>query len=130
MFALLADVDGYQRWWPQVRESRRIDADSGRVRIRSLLPYTLELVLVRRVQDQRRGILRVEVDGDLRGWCAWQLSEAGAGTRAQLSQEVEAAAPVLARAPLAMRGLLRANHAYIMRSGERGLSAHLASVRR
>jgi uncharacterized protein YndB with AHSA1/START domain len=126
VYAVLADVEGYQSWWPQVREIHRIDADSGRVRIHSLLPYTLDLVLARVVQDEARGILRVDIDGDLQGWCAWQFSEEGAGTRAQFSQEVEVRAPALRRARLAVRPLLRGNHAHMMRSGERGLRAHLA----
>lgn len=125
VYAALADVDGYDRWWPQVRAIHRIDADSGRVLIRSLLPYTLDLVLARAVQDEARGILRVDVDGDLHGWCAWHFSAEGAGTRAQFSQEVEVRAPILQRMPFALRPLLRGNHAHMMRSGERGLRAHL-----
>ena len=125
VYAALADVDSYDSWWPQVRAIHRIDADSGRVLIRSLLPYTLDLVLACAVQDEARGILRVDVDGDLQGWCAWQFSAEGAGTRAQFSQEVEVMAPILQRMPFALRPLLRGNHAHMMRSGERGLRAHL-----
>jgi hypothetical protein len=130
VFATLVDVQGYPRWWPQVRETHPIDADSGRVRIRSLLPYTLDLVLVRAVQDEAHGILRVDVEGDLRGWCSWQFSTEGAGTRAQFSQEVDVTAPMLQRAPSAIRPLLRGNHAHMMRSGERALRRHLAGPRR
>ena len=96
------------------------------MRIRSLLPYTLELVLVRDIQDEDQKILRVSVDGDLRGWCAWQLSAEGAGTRARFSQEVEVTVPVLQRMPFALRPLLRGNHAHMMRSGERGLRTLLS----
>ncbi|MDQ1536760.1 MAG: hypothetical protein QOE58_1153 [Actinomycetota bacterium] len=124
---MLADVEQYVQWWPQVREIYRIDEDSGRVRIRSLLPYTLELVLERSVQDEARGVLKVDVSGDLQGWCAWQFSADGAGTRADFSQEVEVTAPTLRRAPFAVRPLLRGNHAHMMRSGERGLRDHLAA---
>ena len=126
VYAALADVDGYDHWWPQIREIHRIDADSGRVRIRSLLPYTLDLVLTRAVQDEALGILRVDLDGDLRGWCAWQLAAEGAGTCARFSEEVEVTPPLLRRAPLVTRPLLRGNHAHMMRSGERGLRAYLA----
>jgi len=126
---VLADVEGYQRWWPQIREIRRIDADSGQVRIRSLLPYTLDLVLARAVQDKAGGTLRVNIDGDLQGWCAWQLSAEGPDTRAEFSQEVGVTARVLRRAPLAVRPLLRGNHTHMMRSGERALRHHLASPR-
>jgi hypothetical protein len=126
VYETLADVDGYQRWWPQIREIQRIDADTGRVWIRSLIPYTLDLVLHRAVQDEARGVLRVDIDGDLQGWCAWQVSAEGGGTRAQFSQEVDVTVTMLQRAPLAVRPLLRGNHAYMMRSGERGLQSHLA----
>lgn len=122
-------MDGYPRWWPQVREVQPIDADTGRVRIRSVLPYTLDLVLHRGVLDEAGGILRVDIDGDLRGWCAWRLSAEETGTRAEFSQEVEVTEATLQRAPLAVRPLLRGNHAYMMRSGERGLECHLASRR-
>jgi uncharacterized protein YndB with AHSA1/START domain len=125
VYAALADVDGYARWWPQIREIHRIDTDSGRVRIRSLLPYTLTLVLTRAIQDETGGILRVNVDGDLRGWCAWQLTAEETGTSARFTEEVEVTVPLLQRAPFATRPLLRANHAHMMRSGQRGLSAHL-----
>jgi hypothetical protein len=127
VYAVLADVERYVLWWPQVREIHRIDEDSGRVWIRSLLPYTLELVLERSVQDEARGVLKVDVTGDLHGWCAWQFSADGAGTRADFSQEVEVTVPTLRRAPFAVRPLLRGNHAHMMRSGERGLREHLAS---
>ena len=126
VYAALADVERYQRWWPQVREIQRRDAATGRVRVRSLLPYTLDLVLARDVEDEASGILRVDLTGDLRGWCAWHLTPEGTGTRALFSQEVEVEAPLLKRVPLAVRPLLRGNHAFMMRSGERGLRRYLA----
>ena len=45
--AALADIEGYPRWWPQIRSLERIDETSGRGRIRSALPLTLHLVLTR-----------------------------------------------------------------------------------
>ena len=125
VFAALADVEDYERWWPQIREVHRIDADRGRVRIRSLLPYTLDLVLARSIRDETGGILRVDIAGDLQGWCAWELTPDQAGTRAQFSQEVQVTVPMLQRAPFAIRPLLRGNHAHMMRSGERGLRKYL-----
>lgn len=125
VFAALADVEDYGRWWPQIREVHRIDADSGQVRIRSLLPYALDLVLARSIQDETDGILRVDIAGDLQGWCAWELTPEGVGTRAQFTQEVQVTVPMLQRAPFAIRPLLRGNHAHMMRSGERGLRKYL-----
>jgi uncharacterized protein YndB with AHSA1/START domain len=128
VYAALADIEGYLRWWTQVRAISHIDADSARVKIRSLLPYTLDLVLTRAAQDEAGGILRVDIEGDLQGWCAWELSDEKAGTRAGFSQEVVVMAPLLGRAPSALRPLLRANHTHLMRSGESGLSQHLDSL--
>jgi len=125
VYAALAEVEDYPRWWPQIREIHRIDADSGRVRIRSLLPFTLDLVLARALEDRAGGILRVDITGDLQGWCAWQLNAIGSVTRAQFSQEVHVLVPMLQRVPFAVRPLLRGNHAHMMRSGERGLSRYL-----
>ena len=96
------------------------------MRIRSLLPYHLDLVLTRDAQDKTHGILQVLVDGDLHGWCAWQLTSEGTGTRAVFSQEVEVTSPMLRRVPFAIRPLLRGNHSHMMRSGERGLRRYLA----
>jgi carbon monoxide dehydrogenase subunit G len=125
VYSALADVEGYARWWPQVREIHRIDPNSGRVRVKSLLPYSLDLVLARAVEDESGGILRVDIAGDLSGWCGWQVSSVGAGTRARFSQEVDVTVPMLQRAPRAIRPLLRVNHEHMMRSGERGLRRHL-----
>ncbi len=65
------------------------------------------------------------VAGDLQGWCAWQVTSEGTGTRAVFSQEVEVTSPMLRRAPFAIRPLLRGNHTHMMRSGERGLRGYL-----
>jgi len=128
VYTTLADIEGYLRWWPQVREIAHIDDDSARVKIRGLLPYTLDLVLTRAAQDEESGILRVDIEGDLQGWCAWELDDESTGTRAVFSQEVVVMAPLLGRAPPALRPLLRANHAHLLRAGESGLRAHLDSL--
>lgn len=128
VYAALADVEGYQRWWPQVREIHRIDDATSRVRIRSLLPYTLDLVLARSVVDEPGGLLKVDVGGDLQGWCAWELTAQGGTTRAVFSQEVEVTVPALRRASAVVRPLFRGNHSAMMWSGERGLRVHLTSL--
>jgi len=97
------------------------------VSIRSLLPYTLELVLRREVEDPGTGELRAAVRGDLHGWSAWHLRQGADGTTvAAYRQEVELRAPVLRQVSFAARPLLRVNHTVMMRDGERGLRAHLA----
>ena len=127
VYAVLADVERYQQWWPQVRGAERIDEESGRTRIRSVLPYTLDLVLRREVEDEGAGRLRVGVSGDLEGWCEWTLAEEGGGTVARFDQEAVVTPALLARTAALTAPLLRANHAWMMRSGHAGLARHLAA---
>lgn len=108
----LADIEGYPRWWPQVRSVEQIDAVSGRGRIRSLLPITLRMVLTREIEDREGGHLRVALDGDLTGWAGWTVEESAGGSVATLAPFV-----------------LQANHAWMMRQGRRGLAKDLLSRR-
>jgi hypothetical protein len=124
VFRALADVERYAAWWPQVRRTERIDDESGRAAIRSFLPYTLDLVLRRETEDPESGTLRVGVSGDLEGWCQWQL-EPGLGTRAVFDQEAVVTPRLLVRTAHVTGPLLRANHAWMMRSGRLGLAAYL-----
>ena len=132
VFAALADVDRYAEWWPQVRTAERIDADSGHTAIRSLLPYTLHLVLRREVEDEQSGHLRVGVSGDLEGWCQWRIRGAGDGgdgadgTTAVFDQEAVLTPRLLARTADLTGPLLRANHAWMMRAGRGGLDRYLS----
>jgi len=126
VYAALADVERYAVWWPQVLGVGRVDDESGRTRARSVLPYTLDLVLTRSVADERARRLRVTVDGDLRGWSQWLLEPADAGgTLAHFTQEVEVTSRLLRWGSRVARPLLLANHAGMMREGERGLTAYL-----
>jgi hypothetical protein len=124
VYGALADVDRYAVWWPQVRRTERIDDQSGRAWVRSFLPYTLDLVLRRETEDPDAGMLRVEVSGDLEGWCQWQV-EPGDSGRAVFDQEAVVTPRLLARGSSVSGPLLRANHAWMMRCGRLGLAAYL-----
>jgi hypothetical protein len=129
VFDALADVERYAAWWPQVRSAERIDDESGRTHIRSFLPYTLHLVLRREVEDRSSGHLRVEVSGDLGGWCEWRVRNDGNGTGASVAefdQQAIVTPTLLARTARVTGPLLRANHAWMMRSGRAGLADYLA----
>jgi hypothetical protein len=127
VYDALADVDRYAVWWPQVRRVERIDEESGRVSIRSFLPYTLHLVLRREDEDPGSGVLRVGVSGDLEGWCQWQVEPTGGG-RAVFDQEARVTPRLLARTRQVTGPLLRANHAWMMRCGQAGLAAYLRTA--
>lgn len=142
MYAVLAAVGEYPTWWPQVRSVERIDADSAVVAVRSVLPYTLRLVLTRDLEDPDLGVLRVRVGGDLSGWSQWDVlrgaqtrsadggraggSDAhagggGAATVARFTEQVEVTG-ALGRVAGPAAPLLRANHRAMMRAGARGLA--------
>ena len=130
VFHVLADVERYAVWWPQVRAAERIDEESGRTAIRSFLPYTLDLVLRREVEDASSGRLRVGVSGDLEGWCQWRVRSDGSETRetvAEFEQEAVLTPRLLARTAQVTGPLLRANHSWMMRSGRAGLARYLAA---
>jgi len=132
VFDALADVERYAAWWPQVRTVQRIDEHSGRTAVRSFLPYTLDLVLRREVEDEASRALRVAVSGDLEGWCQWQVEQAtdhDGGTVATFDQVALVTPALLARTARLTAPLLRANHAWMMRSGRAGLAAYLRATR-
>ncbi|WP_432012739.1 SRPBCC family protein [Streptomyces cucumeris] len=129
VFAVLADGDRYPRWWPQVREARRIDGRTGTARFRSLIPYDLEVTVREARQDAAAGVLEIMFSGDLDGWARWTVTARDGGTRALFEQEVVARKPLLRRFALPGRPVFRLNHALMMRAGCRGLRAHLDAVR-
>lgn len=122
LFDRLVDVADYPSWWPQVRDVRRVDARTVRVRVRSALPYDLDLVLTRVTADRDAGRLRVDLAGDLRGWAAFDLRRTRGGTVVDYHQEVVTAGRI-AHLPRALDPVLRANHAWMMRGARRGLGA-------
>ena len=126
VYPVLADIERYDAWWPQIRRITRLDDESGEVVIRSLLPWTLRLHLHRDVEDPEALTLRAAVRGHLHGWSGWELRPGPGGTHAAYRQEVELRAPGLRQVSFLLRPVLRANHAAMMRAGERGLRAHLA----
>ncbi|WP_338537568.1 SRPBCC family protein [Janibacter terrae] len=124
----LADVEHYSRWWPQVRSVEPLGDGSGRAVIRSLLPLTLHLLLLRETEDREGGRLRVRLDGDLVGWARWSVDTAPGGSRALFEQDVRVAARWSRAATLAP-AVLRANHAWMMRQGRAGLARELSPRR-
>lgn len=125
VYAILADVENYPRWWPQVHAARRIDATSGELRCRSVLPYDVVFVMRRELEDPAAGVLRASLTGDLVGTGQWTVTTAGAGSLAVFDEDVAVGHGLLHAAGRLLRPLLRFNLDHMMRSGEQGLRAHL-----
>lgn len=130
VFAVLADGDGYPSWWPQIRDAARLDEASGRARFRSFLPVSLDVTLREELVDPIAGVLRARLDGDLAGWSQWTVHpDADAEyTVVHFVQQVDFTKHVAVVPLWPLRPFLRANHAYMMRSGRRGLVRHLAEI--
>lgn len=123
VYAVCANVDAYPVWWREIRSIERIDEDSGTALIRSVLPYTLRLRMTREHQDPVERRLRTGLAGDLTGWAEFHIEPAPSGESAvAYRQEVVLTAPVLRRVAPLLGPALRANHALMMRSCERGMA--------
>jgi ribosome-associated toxin RatA of RatAB toxin-antitoxin module len=126
-YRVLEDVADYPRWWPEVRRVRRLDAHRGELTVRSLLPYDLVFTVAVARRDPVARVLEAALDGDLRGWSRWTVTEAGpCACRVLFEEDVRPGRPLMRRLALPARPLFTANHALMMRSGRRGLRARLA----
>lgn len=126
-FRALRETEDYVAWWPEIKETRRLDEDRVEARIRSVLPYDLTMVLERTRDDAEAGVLEARMTGDLEGFSRWVIRPDGrGGTVLLFEEEAVPQKPLMRRlAPIA-RPLFRWNHALMMRSAERGLRAYLA----
>ncbi|HEU4513330.1 MAG TPA: SRPBCC family protein [Nocardioidaceae bacterium] len=125
LFHLLADVAAYPTWWPQVRAVAGVDEDTAHVVVRSVLPYSLDLTLVRAVEDADAGVLEARIHGQLEGWSRWRLSGNGSSTRLLYEQEVTVQGRLMELGSRLARPLLVANHDAMMRGGRNGLLARV-----
>jgi hypothetical protein len=126
VYAVLADVETYPQWWPQVRSTRRVDDTSGEVTCRSLLPYDLVFVLHRDLEDPERRVLRARMTGDLVGTSQWTVTADGDGSLAVFDEDVAVGKGGLRAAGRVLRPALRFNHDLMMRAGERGLRRYVS----
>lgn len=125
VFDALVDLLSWPLWWPDVRDVRRIDDDTAELTCRALLPYALNFRVHRAEQDHHAGRLRVDMTGDLEGYCIGVVGPRATGARLAIDQRVVVNKPLLrAFAPVA-RPLFQANHALMMRRGQRGLRRYL-----
>ncbi|GLZ29361.1 polyketide cyclase [Lentzea sp. NBRC 105346] len=126
VFDVLADIGSYPVWWPEVKQAIRVHDECAELRCRSVLPFDLVFRASHSAEDRQAGLLRADLEGDLEGFASWELTGRDGGTDVLFDQLVEARKPLLRKAALVAKPLLRANHEMMMRSGERGLREYLA----
>jgi ribosome-associated toxin RatA of RatAB toxin-antitoxin module len=128
VYDVLADVETYPRWWPQVRKARRLDDLSGELTCRSLLPYDLVFRMRQEVRDPDGLVLRAHMDGDLTGTTQWTITPDGTDASiAVFDEDVSVGSGLLHTAGRLFRPALKFNHDLMMRAGEKGLRKHLSS---
>ncbi|MFK4101847.1 SRPBCC family protein [Streptomyces sp. NPDC019531] len=128
VYDVLERAEEYPRWWPQVREVRRLDDTSGLVTIRAVLPYDLVFTAREVRRDRTAGVLEIAMTGDLDGWACWTITADGDGSLAHYDQVTEVHKPLLRRFAVPGRPIFLANHRLMMRAGRRGLTAYLEAV--
>jgi uncharacterized protein YndB with AHSA1/START domain len=128
VYAALERVEDYPRWWPQVREVTRLGDRTGKIRIRSVLPYDLTLTVREVRRDPAAGVLQAALSGDVDGWSRWTVTAHGTGSLVRYDQEVRVRKALLRRFAVPGRPFFRANHWLMMRAGRRGLAARLEAV--
>lgn len=121
--AVLVELEHYPDWWPQVLAVARVDDDHARVLCRSVLPYTLDLVLGAVSRDLPQ--LETSIDGDLVGEVRWQLSATRTGTRLDYEQDVDVTG-VMAHFARPFGRVMRWNHERMMVGCRDGLASRLS----
>jgi uncharacterized protein YndB with AHSA1/START domain len=127
VYGALADPRSYPLWWPEIREVRQLDARTGQMTFRSLLPYELAVTVHEVRQDPSARVLEARLTGDLEGTTRWTVTSRGdGGAVAVFHEDVVANRPLMRRLALPGRPAFRVNHALMMINGRKGLTHCLA----
>jgi hypothetical protein len=130
VYAVLERLPDYPLWWPQVRSvTSKPNGSSAELVCRSSLPYELRFVTTQSVRDAVGRVLEATMTGDLEGFSRWTISADPDGTTATFDEEVVATKRLLRWLEPVARPAFKANHARMMRDGERGLRTYLAGLR-
>jgi hypothetical protein len=130
VIAVLNDLESYPAWWPEIRSVRPLGGDRFEVVARSFLPYELRFVSEAAADEPSPGVINARLSGDMEGTVRWTVAKVDAGCRLVYDQEVTTHKRLLnVMAPVARPGF-KANHAVMMRHGERGLRTFMAGYAR
>lgn len=125
VFDALIDLLNWPRWWPDIRTVHQVDDDTAELTCRAVLPYALTFRLHRTEQNPDAGLLRVDMTGDLHGYCEAVVERHTGGSRLDIDQRVVVTKRMLRTFAPVARPLFQANHALMMWRGQRGLRGYL-----
>ena len=136
VYEAIADSLAWPEWWPAVRKVEQLASgdpatglgDVRRYTFKGSLPYTLSFDMAVTAMERPNG-LAGHATGELEGDGVWTLSEEPGGvTVARYDWNIRTTRPWMnLLAPLA-RGVFKANHDVVMRSGAKGLCDRLGGV--
>ena len=130
VMGVLADLESYPTWWPEIRHVRPLGGGRFEVVARSFLPYELRFVSDADPPDLAGGVIDARLSGDMEGTVRWTVTEEPGRCRLVYDQEVTTHKRLLdVLAPVARPGF-KANHAIMMRHGETGLRTFMAGYAR
>jgi hypothetical protein len=129
VYAVLERLPDYPLWWPQVRSVTVVNDHAYELVCRSSLPYELSFTTEQAVRNPVDRVLEARLAGDLEGFSRWTIGSDAAGTTATFTEAVVANKALLRRLEPLARPAFKANHARMMRDGERGLRTYLAGYR-
>ena len=121
---VLVDLEHFPTWWPQVRAVASLGPDDALVCCRSVLPFTLDLVL--HAVSRELPTIEVSLAGHLDGFARWTITAERGGSRMLFEQEVTVDG-LMGIASRVARPVLAWNHARMMAGCRRGLEARLSS---
>jgi len=131
VWPVLARVDAWPEWWPQVRSVVGIAPGDAhgcgaqhRVLWSSGLVYVVDLTLTTCEVDAPR-LLRGRAGGDLSGEGRWLLTAIPIGTRVRYAWNVQPTRPWMRRASRLLGPLFAWNHHRVMRAGAAGMARRL-----
>lgn len=121
--AVLLDLEAYPQWWPEVRAVARVDDETAWLVCRSVLPYSLDLILEASIRTPP--VLEVRLSGDLVGYARFTLTPIAEGARTLLDfdEEVRVSGRLLMAASYLLRPVLAWNHRRMILSCARGLTS-------
>lgn len=127
---VLNDLESYPAWWQEIRSVRPLADNRFEVVARSFLPYELRFVSEAAGDEPSPGVINAHLSGDMEGTVRWTVTQLDDGCRLIYDQEVTTHKRLLnVMAPVARPGF-KANHAVMMRHGERGLRTFMAGYTR
>lgn len=135
VYAVLTDASALPRWWPEAYSHVSVVAEGdphtgvGRITdviTRGILPYDVvwRLEVIATLVPK---LIRVKASGDVIGLGEWRLHQDGEHVDLRYLWRVAVGKPWMRKVEFLLKPVFTWNHHWVMRRGEKGLRAELAS---